>query len=503
MKPSNSFCSLRRSISAFSFYVGAFLFVFLLSACATSLPAITETPSPSSTSPLLTPTSLPPSETPVPPSPTPEPRQRAHYTLYLKLDYAAKSADVEEHILYPNLSDSPLSELVLAVEPNLWTGGFTLQEILLNGKAAEYTLEGQRLTLAASLAPQQNAQVDLRYTLQLPFAAQADPQISRPRIYGYTNRQINLTNWYPFIVPYQQGEWLLHEPWYYGEHLVYEAADYEVNLQINDPSVVVAASANAEPNAEWTRYRLKSGRAFVFSLSPEFAVQTEDVQGVTVSSYYFPLYEQGGKAVLDVSANAVRVYSEMYGAYPHNSLSAVMGDFNDGMEYSAFYFLPRDFYNLYDGTAQNYLTFVAAHETSHQWWFESVANDQALEPWLDESLCTYSERVFYERTHPELIDWWWQYRMYYYNPEAWVDIPVYEGGGFHPYTNATYFRGAHFLEELRARMGDEAFFSFLQDYRRQNAEKIATSDEFFRILREHTDADYADLKQIYFRTPPQ
>ena len=44
----------------------------------------------------------------------------------------------------------------------------------------------------------------------------------------------------------------------------------------------------------------------------------------------------------------------------------------------------RDFYSLYDGTPANYLTFVAVHETSHQWWFEQVGNDQAQQPWLDE-----------------------------------------------------------------------------------------------------------------------
>ena len=43
--------------------------------------------------------------------------------------------------------------------------------------------------------------------------------------------RLNLTNWYPFVVPYINGEWILHEPWYYGEHLVYDAADYEVNVK--------------------------------------------------------------------------------------------------------------------------------------------------------------------------------------------------------------------------------------------------------------------------------
>ena len=112
---------------------------------------------------------------------------------------------------------------------------------------------------------------------------------------------------------------------------------------------------------------------------------------MTVSSYYFAFNEAAGQAALQTSAEAVQIFSDRYGPYPHKSLSLVMGDFNDGMEFSGFFYLSRDFYNLYDGTPANYLTFVAAHETAHQWWFEQVASDQALQPWVDEALSTYSK----------------------------------------------------------------------------------------------------------------
>jgi hypothetical protein len=86
------------------------------------------------------------------------------------------------------------------------------------------------------------------------------------------------------------------------------------------------------------------------------------VGDITISSYYYPLSDNAGQAALQASAEAVQVFSQRYGPYPHKSLSLVMGDFNDGMEYSAFFYLSRDFYNLYDGTPANYLTFVAVHE---------------------------------------------------------------------------------------------------------------------------------------------
>ena len=480
-----------------------FLLSLLLISCSTSTPDPTQ------------PASLPDTPTTIPSTeiatlPTDQPTatsvpapERAKYTINATLDYAAKTVSVDQTILYPNHSGETLTNLVLAVEPNMWPGSFNLSALSVDeSPITTYELQGQKLefSLPASLAPERTLTVTIQYTLILPFAEQLDPSVERPRIYGYTDRQVNLANWYPFIVPYEAGlGWVLHDPWYYGEHLVYEAADYEVDLK-TDPSVVVAASGFAEQNGESTRYTLTAGRTFAISASSEFQTVNAQVGDVNITSYYFPFYENPGKAVLEVSTQAVQLYSQLFGPYPHKTLAAVMGDFNDGMEYSAFYFLPRDFYNLYDGKPMNYLVFVAAHETSHQWWFERVASDQAESPWLDESLATYCERLYYETYHPELVPDWWPYRMYYFDPAAKMDIPVYAGTGFQPYTNATYFVGAHFLEDLRARIGDEAFFAFLMDYATQMNGKIATPQDFFTILRQHTSADFSDLIATYFTT---
>jgi hypothetical protein len=483
------------------------LLLFILTACGTPSTPVADPTQPA----VASPTHVPPTATAsIPtdePAPTPIPApERAQYTIHATLDYAAKTVGVDQTILYPNHSGETLSNLVLAAVPNMWPGSFNLTALSIDEvPIANYLLEAQKLefTLPTPLAPETTITVSLQYTLALPFAEQQDPSVERPRIYGYTARQVNLANWYPFIVPYEGGTgWVLHDPWYYGEHLVYEAADFEVNLK-TDPSVVVAASgfpSTPEPveGGVSTRYSLTAGRTFAISASPEFQTASTQAGDVVITSYFFPFYENPGQAVLDVSAQAVTLYSQRFGLYPHKTLAAVMGDFNDGMEYSAFFFLPRDFYNLYDGKPMNYLIFVAAHETAHQWWFERVANDQAEHPWLDESLCTYSERLYYEAYHPELVPTWWPYRMYYYDPSAKMDIPVYAGNGFQPYTNATYFRGAHFLEDLRARIGDEAFFAFLQDYATRMDGKIAKPEDFFAILRQHTSADFSDLIATYF-----
>ena len=59
------------------------------------------------------------------------------------------------------------------------------------------------------------------------------------------------------------------------------------------------------------------------------------------------------------------------------------------------------------------------HETAHQWWFEQVANDQAQQPWLDESLATYSERIYYENIHPDLVSTGGGHiELTFYNPKV-------------------------------------------------------------------------------------
>jgi hypothetical protein len=422
-------------------------------------------------------------------------------------DYAAHYVAVEETITYPNNTGETLTGLVLAVEPNFWPECFVLSELSVDGQASTYALNGHwmEIALPAPLTPGGTTTVFVHYALALPQAEMfVDPNDTRPRIFGWMARQTNLVNWYPFVVPYQPGQgWILHEPYSYGEHLVYDAADFEVSLRFADPlnAPVVASSGAAEAGGDATVYRMQRGRAFVFSFSPEYGVYSQQVGEVTVYSYYFPPYEDRGQAVLRETARALELYSQRFGPYPHATLTAVAADFADGMEYSGLYFLSRNFYMTYEGTPQGYLTIIAVHETAHQWWFDLVGNDQALEPWLDESLCTYTEHIFYETYYPELVGWWWAYRVDPFSPFGWLDSPVASTTGYEPYRRAIYLNGAYFFEELRGRIGDEAFFAFLADYTARFRFRRATTADFFALLRQHTTTDFSDIVTYYFAAP--
>ncbi|MBN1305095.1 MAG: M1 family metallopeptidase [Anaerolineales bacterium] len=422
---------------------------------------------------------------------------RTQYTFHIVLDYSAHSLIVEELIRYTNRANISLAELTLAVEPNLRPGAFSLNSLVLDGVESSYVLDGHRLQigLPAPLAPGQSIEVGLQFNLAVPPKYFEDT-------FGYVGYQMNLTDWYPFVVPYDglQG-WLLHDPWGFGEHLVYESADFEVNLLLvePDPDLVIAASAPGTADGDWTHYRLQGARTFVLSAGTVFEMQESAVGAVVVRSYYFPGHADAGQAMLWAATQAIGLYEAKFAPYPYEILNVVETEVPDGQEFDGLVFLSSDFYEEYPGKSRSNLVSIGVHEIAHNWWFGLVGNDQALEPWLDEALATYSEHIFYEYTHPGAEEWWWNFRVNYFSPTGWVDTSIYNGGNFRSYTNAAYLNGAYFIHDLRLKAGDQDFFAFLKDYAATYSRRIATGADFFALLQQHTKADISGVIGVYMQ----
>lgn len=460
----------------------------------------TETPTPIPTetlAPTLTESPIPPTSVPLPPVVS---VARPYYILYATIDYDNHHVIVDEAISYPNRTGIALNELVLAVEPMLYYNAFFLTSVSVNGvPVTNYSLQTHRLTvpLSSPLSSGGQANLVIQYELNIPVKQKANT-------FGWLDYQTNLTEWYPFVVPYDPSAgWLLYDfmPW--GEHLTYDSADFEVNLRFTDPASapIVAAPALPESNGEWTTYRLDGARTFALSMSREFLVAESAVGFVAVRSYYFAGHEDAGAKMSYVASQVVGLFDPLLAPYPYPVINVVELDYNDGMEYDGLSFLSNSFYDGYDGTSQNNLVVLGVHEMMHNWWFGLVGNNQAMEPWLDEALAVYSERIFFEYTNPGIVDWWWQFRVNYFGPSGWVDTNIYNGGNFRDYTDAVYFNGATFLEALRVRIGDQAFYAFIKDYAAQMSHRRATADDFFTILRQHTKVDVSDLIAAYFANP--
>jgi hypothetical protein len=465
----------------------------LLTACTASqtqipISTIGSTPAGPTHSPLAT------ERQPTLPS-VPTDLERTLYSIEAVFDFEAHFISASQSIRYVNQSEEQLNELILLSFAHHY--GSDLQVTALNradGGAVDLVedTEGRwRLHLFDPLLPNHDVELHLTFTLALPNA-------NGPL--GWNARQTNFIDWYPFIPPYVPFNWIEHGPGVVGEYQVYESADFNVHLEvINEPATLTVAAGGSQLEPDGLDFSLLNARRFVWSASSQYSRLESDHAGIPISIYFLEDERDAAEAALEVAKQALEIYSELFGPYPYQSLSIVEATFPDGMESDGLFFLDQFYFRTYSYDRSNYLTALAAHEIAHNWWFGLVGNDQAREPWLDEALATYSELLYYENAFPALVDWWWEFRIDRFEPSGWVDSTIHEHNEFSPYVHAVYMRGARFLGDVRAAMGDEAFFGFLREYAETGAGRIVSAEEFFIMLANASTSNLTPIINNYFR----
>ena len=155
-----------------------------------------------------------------------------------------------------------------------------------------------------------------------------------------------------------------------------------------------------------------------------------------------------------------------------------------GVEFPEIVLISSD---LFDTPEQPEFAVTVAHEVAHQWWYNVVGNDVFVEPWLDEGLTTYVSSFYYEfgpaHDVPTVMIDLWQNRVdqlvsngqdemivqpleYFENLE---DTRIYSG--------VVYNKAALFFYKLRKEIGNEAFFSGLQNYYQKFRFQIASAQD--------------------------
>ncbi len=484
--------------------------LILLAACthADPLPAPTVTPQVVQrfkTTPTATniPETLPATD-PTPTSlftPMPEPpdiSRRTHTHLDVTFDYAQKTLQVTQKISYTNTTDELLSPIPLVIPPATQAGLFRL-ESLEPGPGTNLTnlaMENSQIWLhfQPPVMPEQTIEITLDFQLNIPPGGKA---------FGYTHRQTLLADWHPFIPPYLEDHgWLINAPGPVGEYLVYPLSDFTVNLCLSPPDLdlIIAASAPLTQQAEGCFvYHTLAKRNFTLAISPYYHVSTASNETVTVKVYNFPAHAAMGDRTAKLALSAWDTFTELFGDNQRQFMSIVEADIFDGLEADGLFYLSDWYFSSADQTPKNYYELLIVHETAHQWFFGYVHNDQANEPWLDEALATYCELLFYEKHHPGLVDWWWQFRVHSFSPTGAVNSTIYDYNEYRPYINAVYLRGALFLQALRDQTGDDAFSTFLYKFVQSGEDDFMRDTTYFNeLLDTVSDADIAPILSEFF-----
>jgi hypothetical protein len=424
------------------------------------------------------------------------PLSRTQYHILASYDAASHELSIEEQIEYLNTSPVALDSLVFILEPQRLSARFGLLELFWSsGEPVDpYALvDGVlQIPLPTEIQPGETAELVLAYVYDVP---------ETPAQFGYGERQLNLADWYAFAPVYGQEGWMVRPPGQVGEHLVYDLADYRVELRVSNApeKLVVAAPVAAEVEGQVRRYFLERARNFTLSISPVYVLLQDPTGGV--QAYVFPEHSASGLAAIGCISEALALFSRLYGDPELRQMTVVEADFPDGMEYDGLFFLNWLYFEYPGNGVQGGLCTLSVHETAHQWWYRLVGSDVALEPWLDEALCTFSELIYYEQLHPDLVNWWWGYRVNDFNPKGWVNSSIYDHSNYRSYVNAVYLRGVRFLDALRRTAGNEAMLNFMAAYARTFRFSQADETGFFKVWDTSTGLDAQPILDQYFKPP--
>ena len=429
------------------------------------------------------------------------------YRICADLDEQEMRLTAEQRLDYVNTTDTEVTELRFHLYGRAYREGASLPPVtpqnapsvypkgedygdmevgqVTDGKSnpLPYEITGEDahvlcVTLSKGLFPNE------RTTVVIPFSVQL--ACIRHRL-GYTDRAVNLGNWYPVLCVRERGGdyECAYAP--YGDPFYSVCADYEVELTC-DAEYVLASSGTVvgeKQSDERKTYdmQLKRARDFAMVLSKDFTVHTSRV-GETDVKYYCYADDKAGQT-LQTAKDALAYFDRAFGEYPYPTYAVVQTPFlAGGMEYPALVYISDQLKGVDIDT-------VVVHETAHQWWYGIVGNNQMQEAWLDEGLSEYATCLFFEN-HPAygisreqtVRDTETAYRAFVSvtrQNKGQVDTTMRRNlrafSSEYEYVNVTYNGGFLLFDGLRQSVGDRLFFKALRRYYGENAYGVAGQDD--------------------------
>lgn len=477
------------------------------------VPALQETPSPSSTAPSA--------GTPPPWSerdtylsafrPQAKPAAEAlegmtQYHLDLHLAPDGSQVTGQADIRYTNREQVPLDMVYLHLFPNLWNDGMTVSNVQVAGQAVSVSYPSGDdivgLPLPKPLQPGESVDLSLQFTTPIPSGEGAGN-------YGELANQdgvVALAHFYPTVVVYDNG-WRLETPSSQGDVIYHEASLYDVTLTGPDDLSVIATGTTLDKVVKGNgiaTWQFAGGpmRDFNIVASGRYQSASKQVGDVLINSYFLPEDAVGGRQALDWAATALQVFEKAFGAYPYRELDiASTSTSAGGIEYPGMIVIASRL--MSDPASRDFFEAAVVHETAHQWWYNVVGNDQVNQPWLDEGLAQYSTYLYFRDVYGDpgakgfedsLKRRWERVDL----EEKPVGLPVGEYTD-REYGAIVYGRAALFFLALRDQVGEGKMAELLRRYYSEFAWRVANSGEFQALAESVSGQDLSALfnKWVY------
>ena len=358
-------------------------------------------------------------------------------------------------------------------------GEFSLKSVYGDIKEYNFDFDSNILTVSlnAPLQINEKISVDMQYTLSLPHTNGR---------YGFNEKGISLTGFYPMLCAFVDGEWYYDEFSPIGDPYFSDVANYEVtfNLLSGWDYVSSGKSKQDEENGETiVTASAKNIRDFALILSPTLAKSVSKFDGVEIS------YLGEKPDTLAYAQKALEVYGALFGKYAYDTLAiADMPFVAGGMEYGALCVINAA---LGGATYEE----VVAHEIAHQWWYGAVGSNNLTDAWQDEGLTSYATYLYFvsignvDYSSLMLSDAYSQFHRFIDIQNSVGESAKGKLGGKlkdfpsnYYYTNITYNKSLIMWKYLQDMLGKDALLQALQEYYATYKFTIATPDDLYACL---------------------
>jgi aminopeptidase N len=382
----------------------------------------------------------------------------------------------------------PLSELSLDFQ------GFTISALSVDGQAAKYTRDGNKLVIdpVTPLADGQTFTVAVTYAGSPP--AITDPDGSKE---GFLQTA--------------DGAFVVCEPmgsmgWYPDNDTPADKATYDISMTV--PAGLTAlgngvlVSNTTDPTTATTTWKWQEAEPMASYLATitlgAFQLTHSTHDGISIDVGVDAPYVVAEKAdgTLDRIPEILDFLKSLYGPYPFTEAGAIVDTEID----------PNVLYALETQTKPNFPLppdpVTLAHETSHQYFGDSVSIGQWRDIWLNEGFATWSEWAFDERNNGGATT-----RSDYegvYSGSSWDIPPADPGTAANIFSSQVYERGGATLEALREIVGEPTFLQIMRDWVAGHRFGNATTPQFIALAEADSGKDLSAFFQqwLYGKTKP-
>ena len=388
-------------------------------------------------------------------------RVETTYLLRSSLVYSTGTITTAEKITIRNTSGAGISSINLSVLPHAFGELVSLSNLRLDGVAvsgAWTNTANFRVSFGKTVPAGATA------TLSLAFVVKASGAIgsSLEARLSKANGIMQVSHWFPVV---SDGHGLRNPG---DSQSTRTAKKIRLELTTDSTSVTIAAPGERISLEGRTHvFEILNARDFAFGASTSYKTVYGSSAGVVVRAYYTT---GDGPTALKHAMAALAKFEQVYGAYQWpRFVIAQTGRSGSGNEYPGIVFL---------GSSVMANREVVAHETAHQWWYGMAGNDQLREPWLDEGIAEFSAAYFFGDFHSYSSSKPVNSSVYDF-PNQPAPLTSSQSGS---YDQTIYWKSARFLDGLRVRMGNAAFFAGLRDLFAANRNGMLSTREFYDAM---------------------